>query len=173
MSQQLRTPARIRTVAGALVFGDINVDLLARFDAEPGWGLDNLVSELVQQCGGVGANVAVALARWGVPARLLGCTGRDAFGDFALHFLESKGVETTFIQRTDRTPTGVIFIPPHLAQEVVEKSEAIRVRDTFGKQRLAEGRYTSGEIDVHDRDAQRLRIAAMPVQHRGNPPRRP
>lgn len=46
------------------------------------------------------------------------------------------------------TPTGVIFIPPHLAQEVVERSEEIRVRDEFGKQRLAEGRYTSGEIDV-------------------------
>lgn len=45
------------------------------------------------------------------------------------------------------TPTGVLFIPPHLAQEVVERSEAIRVRDRFGKQRLSEGRYTPGEID--------------------------
>lgn len=100
-------------MAGALVFGDINVDLLARFDAEPGWGLDNLVSELVQQCGGVGANVAVALARWGVPARLVGSVGRDAFGDFALRFLESKNVETAFVQRSDHAPTGVIFITVH------------------------------------------------------------
>ena len=46
------------------------------------------------------------------------------------------------------TPTGVIFIPPHLAQEVVEKSEDIRVRDEFGKMRLDEGKYSSGEIDV-------------------------
>ncbi len=46
------------------------------------------------------------------------------------------------------TPTGVIFIPPHLAQEVVEFSENIRVRDEFGKLRLDEGKYTSGEIDV-------------------------
>jgi len=46
------------------------------------------------------------------------------------------------------TPTGVIVIPPHLVQEVVEQSEAIRVRDRFGKLRLAEGAYTSGEIDV-------------------------
>lgn len=46
------------------------------------------------------------------------------------------------------TPTGAIFIPPHLALEVVETSEEIRVRDEFGKQRLAEGKYTSGEIDV-------------------------
>jgi 4-hydroxy-4-methyl-2-oxoglutarate aldolase len=46
------------------------------------------------------------------------------------------------------TSTGVIVIPPHLVQEVVERSENIRVRDEFGKLRLAEGRYTSGEIDV-------------------------
>lgn len=46
------------------------------------------------------------------------------------------------------TPTGVIVIPPHLAQEVVEMSEAVRVRDEFGKLRLGEGKYTSGEIDV-------------------------
>ena len=46
------------------------------------------------------------------------------------------------------TPTGVTFIPPHLVQEVVETSEEIRIRDEFGKMRLAEGKYSSGEIDV-------------------------
>ena len=45
------------------------------------------------------------------------------------------------------TPTGVMFIPPHLAQAVVERSEDIRVRDEFGKLRLVEGKYTPGEID--------------------------
>ena len=46
------------------------------------------------------------------------------------------------------TNTGVIFIPPHLVQEVVESSEDVRVRDEFGKMRIGEGKYTSGEIDV-------------------------
>lgn len=46
------------------------------------------------------------------------------------------------------TPTGITFIPPQLAQEVVETSENVRQRDVFGKARLAEGAYTSGEIDV-------------------------
>src|ERR687885_88608 len=46
------------------------------------------------------------------------------------------------------TPTGVIFIPPQLAQQVVEESEEIRVRDEFSKLRVGEGIYTSGEIDV-------------------------
>lgn len=46
------------------------------------------------------------------------------------------------------TPTGVTFIPPHLVQRIVEVGENINVRDTFGKQRLAEKKYTPGEIDV-------------------------
>jgi hypothetical protein len=44
--------------------------------------------------------------------------------------------------------TGIIVIPPHLVKEVVEDSENTRVRDEFGKMRIGEGKYTSGEIDV-------------------------
>ena len=43
---------------------------------------------------------------------------------------------------------GVIFIPPHLAEQVVKKSELVRLRDQFGQLRLKEGKYTPGEIDV-------------------------
>jgi len=46
------------------------------------------------------------------------------------------------------TPTGVLFIPPHLAQSVADKSEAIATRDRFGKLRIAQGVYGSGEIDT-------------------------
>lgn len=46
------------------------------------------------------------------------------------------------------TPTGVIFIPPHLAERVADVAEDVAVRDVFGKTRLAEGVYGSAEIDV-------------------------
>ncbi len=42
---------------------------------------------------------------------------------------------------------GVFFVPAHLAREVVETSEVVRMRDDFGHQRLREGKYTPGEID--------------------------
>ena len=45
-------------------------------------------------------------------------------------------------------PEGVVFIPPHLAEKVVKTSEVIRLRDAFGKEALAEGRYTPGQIDT-------------------------
>jgi 4-hydroxy-4-methyl-2-oxoglutarate aldolase len=46
------------------------------------------------------------------------------------------------------TPSGIIAIPPHLAEEVAERAQDTRLRDRFGQIRLAERRYTSGEIDV-------------------------
>jgi regulator of RNase E activity RraA len=46
------------------------------------------------------------------------------------------------------TREGVTFVPPHLAEEVVTRSEDVRQRDVFGKSRLAEGRYQAGQIDV-------------------------
>jgi len=45
------------------------------------------------------------------------------------------------------TPTGVIFVPPQYAQEVVEQSENTRLRDYWGKNTIADGRYTPGEVD--------------------------
>jgi len=46
------------------------------------------------------------------------------------------------------TASGVIFIPAHLAEQVVAASEDIASRDIFGKARIAAGTYTGAEIDV-------------------------
>jgi regulator of RNase E activity RraA len=45
------------------------------------------------------------------------------------------------------TMEGVMFIPAHLAEEVVVSSESVRLRDEFGQQRIAEGVYTPGKVD--------------------------
>ena len=42
---------------------------------------------------------------------------------------------------------GVIFIPPQLAEQVVQDSEHTRLHDIFGHQRLREQKYTAGQID--------------------------
>ena len=43
---------------------------------------------------------------------------------------------------------GVMFIPPQLAEKVVQYSEITQLRDHFGHQRLREGKYTAGQIDA-------------------------
>ena len=46
------------------------------------------------------------------------------------------------------TMTGIIFIPPHLAEEVVEHSERTHMRERFSHQRLREGIYNSSQMDT-------------------------
>jgi regulator of RNase E activity RraA len=58
------------------------------------------------------------------------------------------------------TCAGVVFIPSHLAQEVVEKSERIRKEDEWGQMRIREGRYTSGQVDGFWTDEMREDFAA-------------
>lgn len=55
---------------------------------------------------------------------------------------------------------GVVFIPPHLAQEVVESSERIRKQDEWGQMRIREGKYTSGQVDGNWTDAMRADFEA-------------
>ncbi len=43
--------------------------------------------------------------------------------------------------------TGVLFIPAHLAEEVVVRAEFIMLRDMFGHEMLKKGIYTPGQID--------------------------
>ena len=45
------------------------------------------------------------------------------------------------------TPAGIIFVPPHLAEECCIKAEKTAMRDRFGLQRLREGKYTTAQID--------------------------
>lgn len=46
------------------------------------------------------------------------------------------------------TAGGVIFIPPHLVEQVVIKAEKSHIRDIFGFKRLAEKKYTTAQIDT-------------------------
>lgn len=45
------------------------------------------------------------------------------------------------------SPTGVLFIPPHLSEPIVEHSESVRLHDYFGQMRIREGIYTPGQVD--------------------------
>ena len=46
------------------------------------------------------------------------------------------------------TPAGLMFIPPHLAEQVCSKSEKVIMRDEFGFERVRSGVYTTAQIDT-------------------------
>ncbi|MDR2515492.1 MAG: hypothetical protein LBD02_09870, partial [Christensenellaceae bacterium] len=46
------------------------------------------------------------------------------------------------------TMSGVIFIPAHMAEEIVDNAEKSQVRDIWGFEMLASGKYTGAQIDT-------------------------
>src|SRR5690349_15134611 len=125
VGDNLGTAVRTRTRAGAVIDGGVR-------DYQ---GLTQLTDVNFYIRGMDPTGIAdVTLAGLNIPIRIGNCTVLP--GDVVLG-----------------TPSGVLFIPPHLVQKVVDESEDIRVRDEFGKQRLAEGIWTSGEIDSAWSDA--------------------
>jgi regulator of RNase E activity RraA len=65
---------------------------------------------------------------------------------------------------------GVIFIPAHLAERVVTEAEIVMIRDTFSHQRLREGKYTPGQIDVQWSEAIEKDFAQWLQQNRDKLP---
>jgi ribokinase len=91
------------------VVGSLNVDHTLRVPRIPAPG-ETLTSSSMLTCfGGKGANQAVAAARAGGKVSMIGCVGQDAFGTQYLDHLQSEGVNTSGVLRTD-TPTGSAFI---------------------------------------------------------------
>lgn len=93
-----------------LVLGDINADIIARVESWPEPGQECLAERLELHCGGVGANCALALRRWGVSVELIGCVGADVFGRFLLETLAARGIHVRSVQRTARAMTGMLYI---------------------------------------------------------------
>jgi ribokinase len=60
--------------------------------------------------GGKGANQAVAAARLGAQVTLVGCLGRDVFGDRAIAGYQEEGIDTSWIVRDDDAASGVALI---------------------------------------------------------------
>jgi len=94
-----------------LVFGSINIDLIARVASIPRPGETVLSPRHDTSFGGKGANQAIAAARASLPQRvsLAACIGNDEFGRSARDNLTRNGVLTDLIT-VGTEPTGCAFI---------------------------------------------------------------
>ncbi|TCK30632.1 ribokinase [Ancylobacter aquaticus] len=99
-----------------LVFGSINMDLVASVPAIPRPGETVLSPGYRTLFGGKGANQAVAAARMGGNVVMVGRVGADAFGDACRANLAANGVTTDYIA-TCAAPTGCAFITVDSAGE--------------------------------------------------------
>jgi ribokinase len=92
------------------VVGSINLDIIATTDRLPTAGETIGGGVLHQQPGGKGANQAVAAARLGGSARMVGAVGDDAQGRLMLEALAGAGVDTADVAVLDGDATGTALI---------------------------------------------------------------
>jgi sugar/nucleoside kinase (ribokinase family) len=87
-----------------IVFGSINLDLVARVGTIPRPGETLLGTSFVTVPGGKGANQALAARDAGAQVAMFGAVGRDAFADAALANLVRRGVDMSGIARVAARP---------------------------------------------------------------------
>jgi ribokinase len=96
-------------MAKIYIAGSLNMDLVARVARHPQLGETVPGRDLATFPGGKGANQAVATARLGGDAVMVGRVGDDAFGVRLREFLRSNGVDLVHVTTAD-LPTGVALI---------------------------------------------------------------
>ncbi|MFW2380261.1 MAG: carbohydrate kinase family protein [Acidimicrobiales bacterium] len=89
--------------------GDLVDDIVARLDGPLQWASDT-EARIHRRPGGSAANVAVAAAERGAPARFLGQVGADATGDALLGQLISLNVDMTAVRRGGSTGTVLVIV---------------------------------------------------------------
>lgn len=91
------------------VVGSVNMDVVVPVPHLPAPGETVLGGHHRQLPGGKGANQAVGLARLGREVALIGCVGRDDFGQRLRRHLTGEGVDVSGLRETD-APTGIAVI---------------------------------------------------------------
>ena len=92
-----------------IVFGSLNMDLVAQVPRLPQAGETLLGKDFATVPGGKGANQAVAAARLAVSTTMVGRVGDDSFGAALCDSLRTAGVATDLVS-TVQGPSGVALI---------------------------------------------------------------
>lgn len=95
---------------GILIVGSLNMDIVAEMETMPQKGETVLGKRLSYIPGGKGANQACAAGRLGGAPVLLGCVGRDSFGEKQLEELKKSHVQVTSIDVIEKEATGTALI---------------------------------------------------------------
>jgi ribokinase len=96
--------------AKVVVFGSLNMDLVARVPRMPEPGETLTGHGFLANPGGKGANQAVACARQGARVEMVGRVGDDAFGSQLRASLDAQGVDSRGVAAAAGEGTGVAMI---------------------------------------------------------------
>lgn len=94
-----------------LCLGIMVADVVARPVRElPARGRLVLADQMELHSGGCAVNTAIALAKLGLSAGVMGKVGQDGFGDFILRELERYGLEVSGVKRTPEANTSATMV---------------------------------------------------------------
>lgn len=94
-----------------VVLGSLNLDLVAEVASLPRPGETVHAGALREECGGKGANQAVAAARLGSRVALVGAVGEDDVGQRLREQLAAESVDVSAVRRVSgRSGTALIFV---------------------------------------------------------------
>jgi ribokinase len=93
-----------------IVIGSSNTDMVVKTKKLPAPGETVLGGTFLMNPGGKGANQAVAAARLDGNVTFVTKTGNDLFGEQAVHLFKFEGIDTRFIIRDPRNPSGIALI---------------------------------------------------------------
>ncbi len=93
-----------------LVIGAINMDLVIKAPRMPKTGESLFGEDFKMVPGGKASNYTVAIKRLGGEANLIGKVGNDVFGKTLIENLEQLGINTSYIKKDSKKPTGIALI---------------------------------------------------------------
>lgn len=123
-----------------VVVGSINMDLVTMCQRVPEAGETIFGDRFFQVPGGKGANQGVAIGKLGTEVSMLGKVGNDSFGNDLINSMKSSGVNTDYIERSEKS-TGI-------AKIIVEGNGQNRILVVSGANMDVDRDYIDRHIDV-------------------------
>ena len=112
-----------------VVVGSANTDMVVHVQHLPEPGETVLGGDYIQSLGGKGANQAVAAARLGADVTFIARLGWDAFGDASVSAYKAEGIDTEYLIRDDKTPSGVaIIMVNHSAENIIAVAQGANAK---------------------------------------------
>jgi len=133
------------------IAGSINMDVVATAGRHPKVGETVAGNAVHYFPGGKGANQAVAAAKLGASATLIGRLGTDAFGQQLRTFLSQQGVDLTFVKDSAEAHTGTAIITIADADNtivVVPGANALVSADDVGVPDFAKGDVAVSQFEI-------------------------
>ncbi len=92
------------------ILGSLNMDIVLKVENMAKVGETIFAKSLTNIPGGKGANQAVASKRMGSDVYIIGKVGADSNGDFLVNALTEDDINTDFVFRDNKEPTGTAII---------------------------------------------------------------